>query len=150
MALKNVISSYLSINISLLGDISVFAATLLVALITALIAGVINSLMSRRYRPIDIIKGESRYHDKSFIGKIFIGIQSAICLATIVTGLVISLQTRKMTDYPVGYNRHNIISVTGDDYKEYIGELNQMHFVEKIGIASNEFVRYPCYLGRSK
>ena len=48
-----------------------------------------------------------------------------------------------MTDYPVGYNRHNIISVTGDDYEEYIGELNQMHFVEKIGIASNEFVRYP-------
>ena len=143
MALRNEISSYLSINISLLGDISVLAATLIAAFITALIAGGINSLLNRRYRPIDVIRGESRYQDKSFIGKIFIGIQSAICLATIVIGLVISLQTRKMTDYPVGYNRHNIISVTGDDYKEYIGELNQMHFVEKIGIASNEFVRYP-------
>ena len=143
IVLKNVIVSYLSINISLLGDISVWAVTLIVAFITALIAGVINSLMSRRYRPIDIIKGESRYHDKSFIGKIFISIQSAICLATIVSGFVISLQTRKMTDYPVGYNRHNIISVVGDNYTKYIDELNQMHFVEKIGIASSEFVRYP-------
>ena len=30
----------------------------------------------------------------------------------------------------------------GDDYKKYIGELSHMHFVEKVGIASNSFIRY--------
>ena len=142
MAVRNEISSYLSIDIILLRDGSVLTATLITAFITALIAGGINSLMNRRYRPIDVIRGESRYQDKSYVGKVFIGIQSAICLATVVVGMVISMQTRKMTDYPVGYNTHNIISVMGDDYKKYIDELSQMHFVEKVGIASNSFIRY--------
>ena len=142
MAVRNEISSYLSIDIILLRDGSVLTATLITAFITALIAGGINSLMNRRYRPIDVIRGESRYQDKSYVGKVFIGIQSAICLATVVVGMVISMQTRKMTDYPVGYNTHNIISVMGDDYKKYIDELSQMHFVEKVGIASDSFIRY--------
>lgn len=142
LALKTELPSLLSVNIDPLGSGSVFAATFITAFVTALIAGGVNALMNRRYRPIDVIRGESRYQDKSYIGKIFIGIQSAICLATVVVGMVISMQTRKMTDYPVGYNTHNIISVMGDDYKKYIGELSQMHFVEKVGIASNSFVRY--------
>ena len=142
LALKTELSSLLSVNIDPLGSGSVFAATFITAYVTALIAGGVNALMNRRYRPIDVIRGESRYQDKSYIGKIFIGIQSAICLATVVVGMVITKQTHKMTDYPVGYNTHNIISVMGDDYKKYIGELSQMHFVEKVGIASNSFIRY--------
>ena len=142
LALKTELSSLLSVNIDPLGSGSVFAATFITAFVTALIAGGVNSLVNRRYRPIDIIRGESRYQDKSYIGKIFIAIQSAICLATVVVGIVITKQTHKMTDYPVGYNTHNIISVMGDDYKKYIGELSHMHFVEKVGIASNSFIRY--------
>lgn len=142
MALKSELSSLLSVNIDPLASGSVFVATFITAFVTSLIAGGVNSLMNRRYRPIDVIRGESRYQDKAYVGKIFIGIQSAICLATVVVGMVISMQTRKMTDYPVGYNTHNIISVMGDDYKKYIDELSQMHFVEKVGIASNSFIRY--------
>ena len=142
LALKTELSSLLSVNIDPLGSGSVFMATIITAFATALIAGGVNAFMNRRYRPIDVIRGESRYQDKSYIGKIFIAIQSAICLATVVVGMVISMQTRKMTDYPLGYNTHNIISVMGDDYKKYIDELSQMHFVEKVGIASNSFIRY--------
>lgn len=142
LALKTELSSLLSVNIDQLGSASVFVATFITAFLTALIAGGVNALVTRRYRPIDVIRGESRYQDKSYIGKIFIAIQSAICLATIVVGIVITKQTHKMTDYPVGYNTRNIISVMGDDYKKYIGELSQMHFVEKVGIASNSFIRH--------
>ena len=142
LALKSELSTLLSVNIDPLGSASVFVATFITAFLTALIAGGVNALVNRRYRPIDVIRGESRYQDKSYIGKIFIAIQSAICLATVVVGIVITKQTDKMTDYPVGYNTHNIISVMGDDYKKYIGELSQMHFVEKVGIASNSFIRY--------
>ena len=142
LALKTELSSLLSVNIDPLGNGSVFMATIITAFATALIAGGVNAFINRRYRPIDVIRGESRYQDKSYIGKIFIAIQSTICLATVVVGMVISIQTRKMTDYPLGYNTHNIISVMGDDYKKYIDELSQMHFVEKVGIASNSFIRY--------
>jgi putative ABC transport system permease protein len=101
-------------------------------------------MINRRYRPIDVIRGESRYHDKAVMGKIFIGFQSAICIATVIFGIGIMMQTKKMTDYPVGYNMENIIQINGDEksYMNYKDELRNLHFVEDIGCTGGDFIQY--------
>ena len=144
LAFQNELSSFFGIEIRPLGNASVVMAIIITALLTAACASGINFMINRRYRPIDVIRGESRYHDKAVMGKIFIGFQSAICIATVIFGIGIMMQTKKMTDYPVGYNTENIIQINGDErsYLNYKDELRNLHFVEDIGCTINEFIRY--------
>ena len=144
LAFQNELSSFFGLEIRPLGNIAVVIAIIITALLTAACASGINFMINRRYRPIDVIRGESRYHDKAVMGKIFIGFQSAICIATVIFGIGIMMQTKKMTDYPVGYNTENIIQINGDErsYLNYKDELRNLHFVEDIGRTINEFIRY--------
>ena len=144
LAFQNELSSFFGLEIRPLGNIAVVIAIIITALLTAACASGINFMINRRYRPIDVIRGESRYHDKAVMGKIFIGFQSAICIATVIFGIGIMMQTKKMTDYPVGYNTENIIQINGDErsYLNYKDELRNLHFVEDIGCTINEFIRY--------
>ena len=144
LAFQNELSSFFGLEIRPLGNIAVVIAIIITALLTAACASGINFMINRRYRPIDVIRGESRYHDKAVMGKIFIGFQSAICIATVIFGIGIMMQTKKMTDYPVGYNTENIIQINGDDrsYMNYKDELRNLHFVENLGCTINEFIRY--------
>ena len=144
LALQNELSSFFGVGIRPLGNAAVFVAIVITAVLTAACASGINFMINRRYRPIDIIRGESRYHDKAVMGKIFIGFQSAICIATVIFGIGIMMQTKKMTDYPVGYNTENIIQINGDErsYMNYKDELRNLHFVEDLGCTINEFIRF--------
>ena len=144
LALQNELSSFFSVGIRPLGNAAVVIAIIITALLTAACASGINFIINRRYSPIDVIRGESRYHDKAVMGKIFIGFQSAICIATVIFGIGITMQTKKMTDYPVGYNTENIIQINGDEksYMNYKDELRNLHFVEDLGCTINEFIRY--------
>ena len=144
LAFQNELTSFFGIEIRPLGNAAVVVAVVITAVLTAACASGINFMINRRYRPIDVIRGESRYHDKAVMGKIFIGFQSAICIATVVFGIGIMMQTKKMTDYPVGYNTENIISINGDDrtYLNYKDELKNLHFVENVGRTLSEFIQY--------
>ena len=138
---QNGITSFFNVDIKPLESYAIIIAMVLIVTVTALISGAINALMNHRHRPIDIIKGESRFKDKSIIGKIFIGIQSAVCLSAVITGAVIMLQTSKMTSHPVGFETDNIISVCSLDksFKDCMGEIREMPFVENTGYAVNDF-----------
>ena len=144
LAFQNSFNSFFGVEVQTLGSIAVVIAILITALLTAACASGINFIINKRYRPIDVIRGESRYHDKAVIGKVFVGFQGAICIATVIFGLGIMMQTRKMTDYKVGYNTENIISINGDDrtYLNYKDELMNLHFVENVGRTLSEFIQY--------
>ena len=144
LALQNELSSFFGVEIRPLGNVAVVIAIIMTALLTAACASGINFMINRRYRPIDVIRGESRYHDKAVMGKIFIGFQSAICIATVIFGIGIMMQTKKMTHYDVGYNTENIIQINGDDrsYMNYKDELRNLHFVEDIGCTGGDFIQY--------
>ena len=144
LAFQNELSSFFGVEIRPLGNVAVIVAIVITAVLTAACASGINFMLNRRYRPIDVIRGESRYHDKAVMGKIFIGFQSAICIATVIFGIGIMIQTKKMTDYTVGYNMENIIQINGDEksYMSYKDELRNLHFVEDIGCTIGEFIRY--------
>ena len=144
LAFQKELSSFFGVEIRPLGNAAVIVAIVITAVLTAACASGINFMINRRYRPIDVIRGESRYHDKAVMGKIFIGFQSAICISTVIFGIGIMMQTKKMTDYPVGYNMENIIQINGDEksYMSYKDELRNLHFVEDIGCTIGEFIRY--------
>ena len=144
LTFHNGLNSFFGVEIRPLTNPAVAAAIVITALLTAASASGINFMINSRYRPIDVIRGESRYHDKAVMGKIFIGFQSAICIVTVIFGIGIMMQTKKMTDYPVGYNMENIIQINGDEksYMSYKDELRNLHFVEDIGCTIDEFIRY--------
>ena len=144
IALQPSLENFFHLELQPLCNPAVIFAIVAVALLTALCAGGINYMISSRYRPIDVIKGESRYHDKAILGKLFIGLQGTICVAAVIFGIGIMLQTRELIDYQVGYNTENIISIQGDDrtYVSYKDELKSLHFVEKVGCTLSEFIKY--------
>jgi putative ABC transport system permease protein len=63
----------------------------------------------------------------------------------VIFGIGIMMQTKKMTDYPVGYNTENIIQINGNErsYMNYKDELRNLHFVEDIGCTGGDFIQYP-------
>ncbi len=141
LTFQNALTSFFNVDIKPLGTYAIIAAMGLIVTVTAILAGGINALMNHRYRPIDVIKGESRFRDKSVIGKIFIGIQSAVCLSAVIIGAVIMLQTSKMTSHPVGFETEDIISVYGTDrsFKDCLEDIREMPFVENTGYIVNDF-----------
>ena len=147
LTFHNGLNSFFGVEIRPLANPAVAAAIFITAVLTAASASGINFMINSRYRPIDVIRGESRYHDKAVMGKIFIGFQSAICIATVIFGIGIMMQTRKMTDYPVGYNTENIIQIDGDEksYMNFKEELRGLSFVEDIGVTMSEFIKYGQY-----
>lgn len=113
-------------------DIAVLIALLL---LLSLLAGVIPALMVSKYKPIDVIKGDFAVKSRISLGKVFIGVQNGVSIATLCLALAMLLQIRFMSDKELGYESDNIVSVYGaKQYADYDAEtLRTLPFVERIG-----------------
>ena len=107
------------------------------AVIMALLAGMIASFITSRYNPIDIIKGQNRKHEKTTLSKLIIGTEGCLAIASTIILFVITKQNAYMMDYPMGYEKDNLIYV---DFKahgpRYIEKLQALPCVEDVGLIS--------------
>ena len=82
-----------------------------IIILCSVIAGSVPALKMATVKPIEVLKGESRKKDKMVLGRIFIAIQTGICILIISIASAMYLQTRKMINEPLGYRTEGLIEV---------------------------------------
>ena len=124
-------------KIALLNDISVATVSACFAFIlfVGVISGILPSYQISRYQPIDIVKGNFRYHSKMLLGKLFIVLQNVITVTMLTAALVIWLQLSHLIHAPLGFNTENLYYIYPPEGKEQMvrSQLEKMPFVERIG-----------------
>lgn len=124
-------------KIALINDISVGTVSVCFAfiLLVGIISGILPSYQISRYQPIDIVKGNFRYHSKMLLGKLFIVLQNVITVTMLTAAFVIWLQLNHLIHAPLGFNTENLYYIYPPDGKEQMvrSQLEKMPFVERIG-----------------
>ena len=119
------------------------AAYALLVLLVGVVSGLIPALMSSRYDPVSILKGEQRRHTKSLFSKIFIIVQNVLSVALISLALVMELQYAHLLKMPLGAKVDDLYYISsgtvGDD------ELARKPYVERMGFTNG----YPGRTGMS-
>ncbi len=82
-----------------------------IIILCSVIAGSAPAFSMATVKPIEVMKGESRKNDKMVFGRIFIAIQTGLCILIISIASAMYLQTRKMINEPLGYRTEGLIEV---------------------------------------
>ncbi len=136
-------------EVSLMNNLGVAEIILMVLFVflVSLIAGIVPAMIMSRYKPIDVVKGEFAASGKMVLGKVFIGIQNGVTIATLCISIAMFVQFRHMLARDSGYIKDNIIAIEGaqrgSDY--LVDELRQLPFVESIGRVQSS----PAHSGRT-
>ena len=134
-------------KIALLNDINF--GTMSVCLGFILLVGIVSGLMPSyqisRFQPIDIVKGNFRYHSKMVMGRLFIIVQNVVTVTMLTAALVIWLQLNHLIHAPLGFNTERLYYVNTPEGKSQTvrSQLEKMPFVERIGeYSGTTFVTY--------
>ena len=134
-------------KIALLNDVSVGTVSVYLAfiLLVGIVSGIMPSYQISRYQPIDIVKGNFRYHSKMVMGRLFIIVQNIVTVTMLTAALVIWLQLNHLIHAPLGFNTERLYYVNTPEGKSQTvrNQLEKMPFVERIGeYSGTTFVTY--------
>lgn len=124
-------------EVSLVENLGMLEIVVMLACVFAvsLLAGMIPAMLVARYKPIDVVKGEFAVSGRMVLGKVFIGVQNVVAIATLCIALAMFVQFRHLLARDGGYVKDNIIAIEGAqrgaDY--YPDKLLQLPFVEELG-----------------
>ena len=124
-------------KIALLNDISIgtMSVSLAFILLVGIASGIMPSWHISRFQPIDIVKGNFRYHSKMVMGRLFIIIQNIATVTMLTAALVIWLQVNHLIHAPLGFNTEHLYYIMSPEGKSQTvrNQLEQLPFVETIG-----------------
>ena len=124
-------------KIALLNDISIGTVSVSLAfiLLVGIVSGIMPSWHISRFQPIDIVKGNFRYHSKMVMGKLFIIIQNIVTVTMLTAALVIWLQVNHLIHAPLGFNTEHLYYIMSPEGKSQTvrNQLERLPFVETIG-----------------
>lgn len=78
------------------------------------ISGLLPAIITYKYSPIDIVKGNFRMHNKQLFSRLFIIVQNVISTVLITLGLTMALQIYHLATLPTGYNTDLVFVKTWD------------------------------------
>lgn len=121
------------------GYVAVYLACILVL---GVICGLLPAWASSRYEPIDIMKGMLRRKSKMVFSKVFIVAQVALAVFLISMAMVMEAQMKHMLARPVHCRVDNLYYIdyyatTYDQMKLFKDKVEQLPFVEKVGVGRN-------------
>ena len=134
-------------KIALLNDINFGTVSVCLGfiLLVGIISGIMPSYQISRFQPIDIVKGNFRYHSKMVMGRLFIIVQNVVTVTMLTAALVIWLQLNHLIHAPLGFNTERLYYVNVPEGKSQTvrSQLEKMPFVERIGeYSGTTFVTY--------
>ena len=134
-------------KIALLNDITFGTVSVCLGfiLLVGIISGIMPSYQISRFQPIDIVKGNFRYHSKMVMGRLFIIVQNVVTVTMLTAALVIWLQLNHLIHAPLGFNTERLYYVNTPEGKSQTvrNQLEKMPFVECIGeYSGTTFVTY--------
>ena len=134
-------------KIALLNDITFGTVSVCLGfiLLVGIISGIMPSYQISRFQPIDIVKGNFRYHSKMVMGRLFIIVQNVVTVTMLTAALVIWQQLNHLIHAPLGFNTERLYYVNVPEGKSQTvrSQLEKMPFVERIGeYSGTTFVTY--------
>ncbi len=134
-------------KIALLNDVSIGTVSVCLGFIlfVGIVSGIMPSYQISRFQPIDIVKGNFRYHSKMVMGRLFIIVQNVVTVTMLTAALVIWLQLNHLIHAPLGFNTERLYYVNAPEGKSQTvrSQLEKMPFVERIGeYSGTTFVTY--------
>ena len=134
-------------KIALFNDVSVGTVSVCLGfiLLVGFTSGIMPSYQISRFQPIDIVKGNFRYHSKMVMGRLFIIVQNIVTVTMLTSALVIWLQLNHLIHAPLGFNTERLYYVNTPEGKSQTvrSQLEKMPFVERIGeYSGTTFVTY--------
>ncbi len=134
-------------KIALLNDITFGTVSVCLGfiLLVGIISGIMPSYQISRFQPVDIVKGNFRYHSKMVMGRLFIIVQNVVTVTMLTAALVIWLQLNHLIHAPLGFNTERLYYVNVPEGKSQTvrSQLEKMPFVERIGeYSGTTFVTY--------
>lgn len=94
----------LSTRIALVSSPAMVTYSLLLWVGIAGISGLLPAIITYKYSPIDIVKGNFRMHNKQLFSRLFIIVQNVISTVLITLGLTMAFQIYHLATLPTGYN----------------------------------------------
>ncbi|MEO4720305.1 ABC transporter permease, partial [Phocaeicola vulgatus] len=104
----------LSTRIALVSSPAMVAYSLLLWVGIAGISGLLPAIITYKYSPIDIVKGNFRMHNKQLFSRLFIIVQNVISTVLITLGLTMAFQIYHLATLPTGYNTDLVFVKTWD------------------------------------
>lgn len=104
----------LSSRIALISSPAMVAYSLLLWVGIAGISGLLPAIITYKYSPIDIVKGNFRMHNKQLFSRLFIIVQNVISTVLITLGLTMAFQIYHLATLPTGYNTDLVFVKTWD------------------------------------
>ena len=109
---------------------------LLLILLVGILSGLLPALLASRFRPIDIVKGKFKMHNKMTFSRVFIVLQNALAVFLLAMALVMEAQYQKSLDQPIHANIADkyLLRVKSDYNKEALQDaLSALPCVRRIG-----------------
>lgn len=97
---------------SFLTPVNILFAVLLVLLL-GIVAGALPALMIVRFNPVAVVKGVFRQRSKGIYGKVLICFQYTVTIILLACTLVIVRQNEYIRNYDLGFDKENIIYLSG-------------------------------------
>ncbi len=149
-----------TMNSLLIGDrdnlvplsIDLSSGFIMVCIISAVVlgtaAGLLPSLNTLRFKPIDVIKGSFRREDKRLFSKIFIVVQNTLSVVLIAMAILMEVQLSHMASRPMNANMNNLYylypgrggtyggSANREDIQPLIDRIEHLPEVNAVGIGT--------------
>ena len=143
--LRPLMNELLTTDIPLHGDGTAVAFALVLVGMVSLVSGLLPAMLSLRFKPIDVVKGNFRFRSKMLFSRVFIVCQNLVSTVLIALALTMVLQMRHLAHLPCGYHTDDIIELytytlgypSMDAPNELAKRLRALPCVEDIGMSIN-------------
>lgn len=117
-ACKNAADSLLGTSLNLLPGLTLTSIYIALILVIALVSGVSQFLFISRMKPVDVLKGDFALRSKNVFSKVFIVIQSGICIVLLSLAFTMQCQMNYLVKRPRGYNIDNLYYVQAQSFHD--------------------------------
>lgn len=106
----------------------------LFVILIGLVSGLFPALITSRYNPVEVIKGEQRRQTKTVLSKVFIIVQNVITVALISMVLVMELQYHHLMNMPLGVDMDGLYYISSGPVGKDV--LAEKPYVDKMGTSN--------------
>jgi putative ABC transport system permease protein len=130
----------IEININYAGNLELVAVLILLTVITALLAGAYPAFYISAFKPIQILRGTTRFRGANLLTKSLLVFQFSISLAAVIFALAFYLNSKFQKSYDLGYSWRSVVQVplsTPEQYTLLKNEIATSTLLRSVGASEH-------------